>query len=153
MYFLLFYLNNLKMCERKNHIFYLNIHFATPWNLPPGAALKMAFCPGYAPQIEILEEGSGLWNKPYLELDVELKWSRNLLEKTGTFFALSKAYLVWPWIASWPFPVVTSLRPSMNHSLLWWNASSWPTVRNMIPSSCCNELNVLLGMLSHLQII
>jgi hypothetical protein len=38
-------------------------------------------------QIEILEE-SGLRNKPYLELDVELNWGKNLLEQTGTFCAL-----------------------------------------------------------------
>jgi len=75
------------MFERKNQIFYLNIHFATPWTLLPGAAVTMAF-PGYAPQIEIIEEGSGLWNKPCLELDVELSWGKNLLEKTGTFCAL-----------------------------------------------------------------
>jgi hypothetical protein len=48
------------MFERKNCIFYLNIHFATLWTLPPGAALTMAFCPGYALQIEILEEEIGL---------------------------------------------------------------------------------------------
>lgn len=76
------------MFERKNQIFCLNIKFATPLTLPPGAAITMAFFPGYAPQIEILEEGSGLWNKPYLELDVELSWGKNLLEKTGTFCVL-----------------------------------------------------------------
>jgi len=48
------------MFERKNQIFCLNIKFATPLTLPPGAAITMAFFPGYAPQIEILEEGSGL---------------------------------------------------------------------------------------------
>jgi hypothetical protein len=48
------------MFERKNHVFYLNIHFTIPWTLPPGAAVTMAFCPGYAPQIEILEEEIGL---------------------------------------------------------------------------------------------
>jgi hypothetical protein len=44
------------MFERENHIFYLNIHLATPWTLPPGAAVTMAFYPGYAPQIEILRK-------------------------------------------------------------------------------------------------
>jgi hypothetical protein len=56
----LFFLNNLKMIEQKNSMFYLNIQCATPWTLPPWAAVTVAFCPGCAPQIEILEEGSGL---------------------------------------------------------------------------------------------